>query len=128
MQLVIASFMCLMGIGIAGIWTRDIMSDPEVDISNGLFSAREPGSGSLFWLHWLAEYGTAAGLIAGAVGVFVATPWATSVSLVALGALAYTSINSLGWAFSRRDRYVYGVPMLVGAAGSMASIVAVVLM
>ena len=42
--------------------------------------------------------------------------WANVLAALASGALLYTSINSLGWAFSERDRYAYAAPMLVGVA------------
>ncbi|MEX1288564.1 MAG: hypothetical protein AB1Z57_11550, partial [Acidimicrobiia bacterium] len=70
MTWVVGLGLALMGVGIAAIWTRDIVAGEQVDLSNGVFAAREP-SGSLLWPHWLAEYATAATLVAGGVGVIV---------------------------------------------------------
>ncbi len=36
-----------------------------------------------------------------------------------LGALAYTSLNSLGWVLADRTRHAYAVPMVVGLAGAL---------
>ncbi len=117
-----AIFMILNGLGIAGIWTMDIVSGKKVDLSHGIFKAREEGSGSLFWPHWIAEYGTAAALIIAGAGILFDTAWAILLAPAALGALVYTSINSLGWAFAKKERYAYAVPMLVGAIGGLAAL------
>ena len=42
--------------------------------------------------------------------------------MVALGALAYSSLNSLGWALAERARFAYAVPMVVGLVGALVSI------
>ncbi len=123
---VIAIFMSLMGIALAGIWTRDIISAQKLDISAGRLRARDPQAGTLMLPHWIAEYGTAAGLVAGAVGVSSAAGWGRPLALAALGALVYTSINSLGWAIAERARISYAVPMVIGAVGGMGSIVVLV--
>ena len=124
----VAVFAIVMGLAIAGVWTKDILRNPEIDLSKGLFAARDKDSGALFWLHWLAEYSTAGALVAGGVGLLVGETWARPIALLALGALVYTSINSMGWAFSRRDRYAYAAPMLVGAVGGSASAVLLLVM
>jgi hypothetical protein len=112
-------FLLLMGLGIAGIWTKDILGNPEIDLGPGFFKAREPGSGSLFWPHWFAEYATAGGLVAGGIALLLHAPWAIPVALLADGALLYTSLNALGWAFAKRERLPYAIPMLVGLAGGL---------
>jgi hypothetical protein len=120
----VAIFGLVMAAGIAGIWTMDILRSPEIDRSAGLLRARDPSNGTLFVPHWIAEYGTAAALLVGGIGLLLAADWAPMLALVALGALVYTSTNSLGWALARSERRPYAVPMLVGAVGGVLSIAA----
>ncbi len=116
---VIAWLMILMGVAIASIWTRDIVSGEKVDLSFGVLRARDT-DGSFFWPHWVAEYTTAVVLIVGGVGLLTDFSWAQAVAALGLGALFYTSVNSLGWALAERGRYAYAVPMAVGVVISMA--------
>ena len=116
---VIAWLMILMGVAIATIWTHDIVAGQKIDRSPGLLHARDE-DGSLFWPHWLAEYATAVLLVVGGVGLLADTAWGRTVAGLALGALFYTSVNSLGWAFAEPDRYAYAVPMTAGVVVSVA--------
>ncbi len=111
--------MIVMGIAIAGVWTRDILAGDQIDLTHGVFAARDPDAGTLFWPHWLAEYATAAALIVAGVGLILDTHWAVVLGAVATGALLYTSINSLGWAFAQRERFGYAIPMLTGVAAGV---------
>ncbi len=115
--------MVVMGFAIGLTWARDIRTSPEVDRSAGLLHARDRRDGSLFLPHWIAEYSTALGLVVGGVGLIADRGWADGVSLVALGALTYTSVNSLGWTLALPSRRPYAVPMLIGAIGGAVSIV-----
>ena len=115
--------MVVMGLAIALTWARDMRSSPEVDRSAGLLRARDRRDGSLFLPHWIVEYATSLGLVAGGIGLIADAGWAEEVSLVALGALTYTSVNSLGWTLALRSRRPYAIPMLVGAIGGVLSIV-----
>ncbi|HKI90161.1 MAG TPA: hypothetical protein VKA38_14120 [Draconibacterium sp.] len=45
----------LNGTGIAVIWTRDILTHPEIHHSGDFFSARDNKPATPFWPHWLAE-------------------------------------------------------------------------
>jgi len=118
----IAVFMVVMGVAMAGIWTRDIISGHQLDIAAGRWRARDPQARTVMLPHWIAEYGTAASLVAGAVGLLIDAGWGSSLAFVALGALVYTSVNSLGWALAERARLPYAVPMLIGAIGGLAVI------
>jgi hypothetical protein len=115
----LAWFSIVIGVGIAAVWTMDLLRG-AVDLSAGVWRAREPGSGSLLWPHWLAEYGTAAALVTSGIGLLAHTGWSRLLALLGLGACAYTSINSLGWALARPDRRPYTIPMLAGSVGSLA--------
>jgi hypothetical protein len=122
---VIGMFMVVMGLGMAAIWTVDIVRSPEVDRDQGLLKARDRSTGSLLVPHWLAEYGTAALLLIGGSALLLgidAGAWTWAVG-AGLGALAYSALNSLGWALADRTRTGYAVPMLVGLAGAIVSLV-----
>lgn len=118
MEVVVAGLMILMGVAIAGVWTRDILVGGKVDLGDGIFRARDE-SGSLLWPHWLAEYTTAILLLGAGVGLLVDADWAPLLAALALGALFYTSVNSLGWALAVADRRAYVVPMVVGVLVSV---------
>lgn len=119
METIVAVLMIVMGAGIAAIWTKDIASGEKVDLSEGFLRAREGEDGSLLWPHWVAEYATAAALIVGGLGLLTHSEWGPPLAALAVGALFYTSMNSLGWAFARRDRLSYAVPMIAGVAVSL---------
>ena len=119
----IAAFMIVMGLGIIVIWTRDIVAGTQFDHRHGRRHARDV-DGSLLLPHWLAEYTAALGLLIGGAGLLAGTRWAGLVSAAALGALCYTSANSLGWALALRDRRPYAIPMVVGLVGSSTCLMA----
>ncbi len=123
MDIVVPVLLIVMGIAMVAIWTRDILRGEQVDLSAGLFVARDPEAGTLFWPHWLAEYGTATLLVVGGIGLLSGGAWAPVVAAIGTGSLLYTSTNSLGWAFSRRERWPYAVPMLTGVVLGIASTV-----
>jgi hypothetical protein len=119
---VIAAFMLFMGAAMGLVWTRDIISAEQLDVLNGRLRARDPESGTLMLPHWIAEYATAAALLAGGSGLLSNQAWGEPLSFVALGALVYTSTNSLGWALARPTRLPYAVPMVLGSLGGVAAI------
>jgi hypothetical protein len=67
----VAMFAIIMGVGIATSCARDLVRG-RVDLSLGPFRAGEAGNDSLLWPLWLAEYGTAAALVAGGSGLLIA--------------------------------------------------------
>lgn len=115
LQVIIILFI-ITGIGMATIWTKDIFTNTDINISNGFFNARDKNSGNLFWPHWLAEYATAVLLVVAPVLIFLKTEIGAQLLPFAAGALFYTSLNSLGWAFARKERFAYAFPMLFGLA------------
>lgn len=121
---VVSIFMIVMGLGMAAIWTMEIVRSHEVDRSHGLMRARDRSTGSLLLPHWLAEYGTATLLIVGGLGLLLGLAPGSWTWLVAtgLGALAYSSLNSLGWALSDPARSAYAAPMLLGLVGAVLSL------
>ena len=125
-SLFVPVFMILLGSGIAGIWAMDIIKGKFRD--QGSFFNWLNDGGDKMWPHILAEYFTAAGLIAGGLALFTVKAWAVTFSLVFLGALSYTSLNSLGWVFAQRDRIGYRIPMMAGLAGAIASVIILLIM
>ena len=119
----VAAFMLVIGVGIIGIWTVDMVRNPEIDRRRGMVRARDR-NGSVMLPHWLAEYATAVVLLLGAAGMLLGWAPGTWTWLVAvgLGALAYTSLSSLSWVLADRARFGYGVPMAVGLVGSVLAI------
>ena len=128
MELVIGLYMAVIGIGIAGMWAVDIARSPEVDRTRGLLRAHDRSNGALLAPHWIAEYATATLLLVGGLGLILALgagPWALAVP-VSLGALAYTSCNSLGWVLADRSRAGYAIPMALGLVGAVAALVLII--
>jgi len=127
MEILIALFAGVMGAAMAGIWARDILNGTGFDAPDGLLRAREAETDNLMIWHWLAEFGTAGTLVVGAWLLLIDAAIAVPVTLVGLGALAYTSANSLGWALALPGRRAYAIPMLVGLVGALVSIVLLLL-
>lgn len=122
MDYAIPVLMIVMGLGIGGIWTRDIIAGTYGDVGEGVFTARDPDSGSLFWPHWIAEYSTAILLLVAGVGLLADTSWSTTLAAIGAGALFYTSTNSLGWSLATPDRRPYAAPMVLGILTALAAI------
>ncbi len=101
MEIIVAVFAGIMGAAMAGIWGRDILSGHGFDAPHGLLRAREADSDDLMIWHWGAEFGTALLLVGGAILLFAGAAIAEPVMLLGLGALTYTSANSLGWSLAR---------------------------
>jgi len=120
LEILVAVFAGIMGAAMAGIWGRDILSGHGFDAPHGLLRAREADSDDLMIWHWGAEFGTALLLIAGAA---IAEP----VMLLGLGALMYTSTNSLGWALAAPARRPYVLPMAGGLVGAIISAAVLIL-
>jgi hypothetical protein len=121
MEILVALFAGIMGAAMAGIWARDIMSGHGYDAPHGLLRAREADSDDLMIWHWLAEFGTAVLLVVGAVLIVFGAALAEPVMFVGLGALLYTSTNSLGWSLAAPERAPYVYPMAIGMIGAIVS-------
>lgn len=112
-------FMAVTALGIAGIWTMDMASGKFSD-QGSFFKWRE--GEMLLWPHITAEFLTAAALATAGFGLWQGKTWALSVSMLSLGALTYTAINSSGWVLAERNRLPYGIPMWVSLGGAIVSI------
>lgn len=118
--MVVPVFMIITGMAIAGIWTADIVSG-KFKAQNGLFFKWKEGD-NLLWPHIFAEYLTSIGLLAGGIALFNNKECGVSLSMIFLGALIYSGINSSGWIFAKRDRIVYGIPIWFSLAGGIISV------
>jgi len=78
---------------------------------------------NLNWLNLMAEFLTAGVLIAGAIGLLGQHGWGYRLSFVALGALAYSSLNNLARTFGGIKRLPLSILIFLGLAGSIASII-----
>ena len=119
-NVLVAVFMIFMGIGIAAIWTIDIMKGTFRSQGN-FFRWRNEG-GDLMWPHIFAEYSTGFLLAIAGIAILTDMSWADKFAYFPLGALAYTSLNSLGWSFVMKERYGYAVPMVIGFVGSIVCV------
>ena len=115
---IVPIFMLLAGIGIAGIWTADIVKGRFSD--QGRFFKWREGE-NMLWPHLFAEFLTAAALITAGIGLFHAKEWALPGSFWSLGALTYTAINSSGWVIAEKNRMAYGIPMWISLIGAVIS-------
>ena len=119
---IIPIFMTIAGLGIISIWTVDLIKKEKVILDEGFLRVRDRETGQYILPHLIAEYGTALLLLIAAVGLCRSTSWAIRLSFLALGALIYTSLNSLSWVITRHERLPYGIPMLFALAGALISI------
>ena len=119
---VVPGFMGLTGIAMMASWVRDLVKRDQVDISDGLLRIRDRRSGECLLPTILAEVGTATALLVAAIGTSTGASWGKGLSLVALGALVYTSISSLSWVLTETNRWPFGIPMLVALAGAIVSL------
>jgi len=122
MKIMVSLLMIFTGLGITVIWTKDILTSDEIDRSGGLLQCRNKENGELMMLHWIAEYITAGGLVVCGFGNLFLSFWTGSLSLIFLGALAYTSLNSLSWSLAVRERRAYTFPMIFGLLVSLIGI------
>ena len=118
-EFVIPGFLIFAGLGVVGIWTKDILSGKFSGQGN-VFKWKE--GEMMLWPHLLAEYLMAIALILGGIGMYYKTGWSGQISFVALGAIIYSAINSSGWVFAERNRISYGIPIWICLVGAIASL------
>lgn len=112
--------MMMIGLGMAGIWLVDIASGKFSGQGN-FFRWRE--GENLLWPHILAEYLVAAGLVAGGLGLMLLKQWAMPLSLISLGGLIYSAINSSGWVLAKKERLSYGIPIWISLFFGIVSVI-----
>jgi hypothetical protein len=106
----VAGFLLVLGIGIAGLWVALLAAGQVPEVAEGRVD---------IWFHVAAELLTAGLLVAAGVALLRHRARAHLLAAVALGALVYTAINSPGYYAQRGD--VAMVAMFAGvlvAAGA----------
>jgi hypothetical protein len=122
-RLIISFFLLIVGSAMLIIWIADINNKPDIDFSEGFFRAREKQSGNIFCFHIIAETISSLSLIAGGLVLLSGSDTFMPVVYFSLGALFYSSVNSLGWAFAETQRKIYRLPMMLGLAVSLGGFV-----
>ena len=118
------SSLLITGVGIGTVWTLDLVSQKNITMNGSIFKARDKGTNQVMWPHLLAEYGTAASAIVSAIGLYRKEPWAEPMALVTSGLITYTSINSMAWVVSEKERFAYAIPMMIGLASAGITVAA----
>jgi hypothetical protein len=121
--MIVSFFLLMTGTSMIIIWIMDLGKNPDIDLSGGFFRVREKQSQNLFWFHIVAELATGVLLIAAGVILLIRDINSYPVVHFALGALFYASLNSLGWAFAKKERRNYAMPMIAGLIVSIVSLV-----
>ncbi|MGY4707293.1 hypothetical protein ACVNPS_06010 [Candidatus Bipolaricaulota sp. J31] len=111
----LTAFLILDGVAILGIWGINLAGGA---FAEGLFVYRE---GNLPILHLTAEFLMAGAALAAGIALWAGVHWGRGLALFALGTLAYSGINSLGWALHNDP--AQAIPMaltLVGVAPAVS--------
>lgn len=122
MKAIIPVFNILMGLGICGMWIKDIIGGK---FKGAFFKWRE--GENVTWPHVMVEFLTAAALLVSGIGTLTGAGWAEILTVFALGSLFYASFDSLSWAFGEQKRWPYSVPMLIGLGGSLTFITIIII-
>jgi hypothetical protein len=106
----VAWFQLLVGAGIAGLWPVLLLTGQVPEVTAGQID---------IWFHIAAELGAACLLLAAGVALLRRSARARMLSALALGALAYTVVNSAGY-YAQTDDWapvvVFGVLLLATVA------------
>lgn len=107
---IIPAILLIIGFGMLGIWAVDIAKGKFK--SQGNFFKWVEGENRL-WPHILAEMLTGLLAVVCAIALFFDLSWAGNLSLVTLGAIIYSCINSSGWVIHKKERMSYGIPIWI---------------
>ena len=121
MKSIIPIFTIVMGLGIAGLWIKDILGGR---FKGGFFKWQD--GDNVMWPRICVEFLTAAMLLMSGIGTLLDAGWAQVLTFFSLGAIFYASFDSLGWAFARKGRWVYSMFMVIGLAGSITFIALII--
>lgn len=112
----IAVPLIIIGTGMIAIWLMDILSGKFK--SQGNFFQWTEGEDRL-WLHIMAEMLTGLILLGSGIAWLTGSPQAENLSLLGLGAVIYSCINSSGWVVHKRSRLKYGIPIWISLTISL---------
>lgn len=121
-DLIVSFLFLILGLAIIIIWLSDINNSPDIDMQAGFFRARDRSSNNLLFFHLMAEMITGILLILSGIILLAEKESFYFICFFSAGALFYTSLNSLSWAFAYKRRYPYAFPMLGGLAVSLLAI------
>jgi hypothetical protein len=121
MKSIIPIFTIIIGLGIAGLWIKDIIGGRF----KGNFFKWQDGD-NVMWPRISVEFLTAIMLLMSGVGTLLNAGWAQVLTFFSLGAIFYASFDSLGWAFAKKGRWAYTILMLVGLVGSVTFIAIII--
>lgn len=93
----VAVLLLVEGVGILVYWARFYL---EGNLPGGLHTL---SGGSYIAFHIAAEAAVALAAMAGGLGILRGREWGMAASLVAVGGLLYTGINSLSWSLPAGD-------------------------
>jgi hypothetical protein len=99
-------FAVVVGTAMIAQWTVTIARKQVPGLDSDSVSGR--GLAEMLF-HWAAEFGTAAVLLAGGIGLLLDAVWASKAYLVAVGMLLYTVVNSPGYFTQRREWPMVGM-------------------
>jgi len=114
----LAGFLGLTGAGILRYWLRWLR---QGNLKEGLQTVE---GDSYMSLHVAAEVLAGLASVVAAIGLVTGRAWATMAAAFALGMMAYSAINALGWAL-RNDRKLV-LPLLGALGGSLRGLAALV--
>ena len=114
----LAGFLGLTGVGMLRYWLRWLR---QGNLKQGLQTVE---GDSYIALHVAAEALTGLASVVAAIGLVTGRTRATVVAAFALGMIAYSTINALGWAL-RNDRKL-ALPLLGALSGSLRGLAALI--
>jgi hypothetical protein len=112
----LAGFLGFTGAGIVRYWVRWLR---QGNLKEGV---RTVEGDSYVALHVAAEVLAAVTSIVAAIGLVTGRAWATIAAAFALGMVAYSTINALGWAL--RNERKLALPLLGALSGSLRGLAA----
>ena len=112
----LAGFLGFTGAGIIRYWVRWLR---QGNLKQGL---RTVEGDSYMALHVAAEVTTGVASVVAAIGLVTGKAWATMAAAFALGMMAYSTVNALGWALHNDRKLV--LPLLGALGGSLRGLAA----
>ena len=103
-----AFFALLIGLGMIAQWTLSYVNKQIPELQSEPIRIK---------FHLVAEMLTAISLLVAAIGLLISAPWATSLYLIAVGMLFYTSVVSPGY-FAQQGQWgwlvMFGLIIILG--------------
>ncbi len=109
----IGGFLLTAGIAIAGLWVVQLTTGQVPEVTQGRVD---------IWFHIVAELATAGMLVAAGVSLLGDRRAGRSLGAIAVGALAYTTINSPGYYAEAGDWLTVGIFAILAAVTISAGI------